>query len=594
MQALDATSRPGGDALFVPGNPAKSSLPWLARLLLTSGAAHALYQRVRRQRTGLPFFRAVLSELAVTYTSDAPTLRQIPAQGPLVVVANHPFGILEGAVLADMVSQVRSDVRVLTNHLLCQLPELRDFCIPINTFGGAVARQDNQRGLSDALAWLQGGGALIVFPAGEVSHAHLRAGCITDPRWHTTAARLIQKTQAQALPVHIQGNNSALFHAVGLLHPRLRTLRLPRELLNKQGRHVNLRLGQARIATSDTAQTDPGALTAYLRARTYALASPRPAIAPPSAPAPRSPIAEPAPAERVAAELAALTPNQLLHEDSDFMVYGTRATHIPYTMRELGRAREATFRAVGEGTGRGLDLDGFDAYYEHFILWHKADQRLAGAYRLADVQSIRKRHATAALYTQTLFDYTPEFFAALGPALELGRSFVVAQYQKQYGALLALWKAVAGYVARRPQTPVLMGAVSISRDYTSVSRDLMVRYLMRYATRADLAAQARPRVPFVGPKAAGWDPNALSAGLRDADALSHAISDIEPDGKGLPVLLRKYLKLGGRVVGFNIDRQFCGVLDALIVVDLRDTERRMLSRFMGPRDLAQFLQYHAA
>ena len=594
MQALDVTSRPSGDHLFASGAQVAPKLPWLARLLLTSGAAHDLYLRVRQRQAGQPFFRAVVQELDVTYPCDAATLAQIPARGPLVVVANHPFGILEGAVLADMVSRVRSDVRVLTNHLLCHLPELRDFCIPINPFGGSGARRDNQRGLADALAWLQGGGALIVFPAGEVSHLHMNIRCVTDPRWHTTASRLIQSTGAQALPVYIEGSNSTLFHAMGVLHPRLRTLRLPRELLNKQGQHVALRLGQTRVATSQSLQDDPRALTAYLRARTYALGSRLVERKEMAASANEASIVEAAPTDRVIAELEALSPSQLLHEDSDFKVYVTRATHIPYTMRELGRARETTFREVGEGTGRGLDLDGFDAYYEHFILWHKADQRLAGAYRLADVQNIRKHHATAALYTQTLFDYTPAFFAALGPALELGRSFVVSSYQKHFGALLALWKAVARYVALRPQTPVLMGAVSISRDYTAVSRDLMVRYLQEHATRADLAAQVRPRTPFVPPRVAGWEPSALSHGLRDAEALSHAIADIEPDGKGLPVLLRKYLKLGGRVVGFNIDRHFCDVLDALVVVDLRNTDKRMLSRFMGAADLSQFLQHHAA
>ena len=593
MQALDVTPRPCGDELLDPRSARQPQLPWLARFLMTSGAANTLYQRVQRAQAGQPFFRAVLNAMAVTYTDDAPTLERIPAQGALVVVANHPFGILEGAILADLVSRVRSDVRVLTNHLLCHLPELRDFCIPINPFGGADARRDNQRGLGDALAWLQGGGALIVFPAGEVSHMHLGSRCITDPRWHSTAGRLLQKTQAKALPVFIAGSNSRLFHAVGLVHPRLRTLRLPRELLNKHGQHVNLRVGQAHIAAAPALQADARKLTDYLRARTYALGSQPGQTSGLQIPACASPIVEPAPVDRVVAELSALAPQQLLHEDKDFVVYATRAIHIPYTMRELGRAREATFRAVGEGTGHGLDLDGFDAYYEHFILWHKADRRLAGAYRLADVQNIRKHHATAALYTQTLFDYTPAFFAALGPALELGRSFVVGAYQKHFGALLALWKAVARYVALRPQTPVLMGAVSISRDYAPVSRDLMVRYLQSKASCPYLAAEVRPRTPFVGPRTAGWDPNALSAGLRDVDALSHAIADIEPDGKGLPVLLRKYLKLGGRVVGFNIDRQFCDVLDALVVVDLRDTDKRLLSRFMGPSDLDNFLSYHA-
>jgi putative hemolysin len=200
------------------------------------------------------------------------------------------------------------------------------------------------------------------------------------------------------------------------------------------------------------------------------------------------------------------------------------------------------------------------------------------------------------LYTSTLFDYRPEFFARLGPAIELGRSFVRPEYQRQYAPLLLLWKGISAVAARRPDHPVLFGAVSISNDYTPASRRLIVRYLesqedARYACPR-LAGLLRPRKAF-HPRP-GTDNESISLLLRDAEELSAVVADVEPDGKGIPILLKQYLRLGGKLLGFNVDPKFSNTLDGLIMVDLRQVPAALLQRYLGKEAAAKFISHHAS
>jgi putative hemolysin len=306
----------------------------------------------------------------------------------------------------------------------------------------------------------------------------------------------------------------------------------------------------------------------------------------------QEPLATAETPELLARELDRLGADRCLAESGDLAVYLAAANEIPGMVQELGRLREATFRPAGEGTGKSRDLDGFDRYYWHVLLWHKSKRQLVGAYRAGNTAEILAEHGIDGLYTSTLFRYDAAVFEKLGPALELGRSFVRPEYQRQYAPLLLLWKGIAGLLATHAKTPVLFGAVSISNLYSKASREMIYRFFEARMGEDELAGLIEPRRPFRPARLRPWDCRAMSQALRDLDELSQPITDVESDGKGLPILLRQYAKIGGRLLGFNVDRKFSNVLDGLVVVDLRKTEAAVLERYMGREAAGQFRQQH--
>lgn len=515
------------------------------------------------RREGADFGSKVLAALNATVSVSQDDLARIPASGPLVVVANHPFGMLEAAALNATLTRVRRDVRILTNRLLAAVPELDSHIIPIDPFGGAEANRMNRRGLREALRWLEKGGVLGVFPAGEVAHLDMRRRGISDPPWNDTAARLAMQTEAPVLPVYFAGANGPLFQIAGLMHPRLRTALLPYELLNKRNRIIEMRVGHACAAASID---ELRRRTEWLRLRRQR-AFPRPARR-------MAPIGPAIPENWLASEFESLPESARLLASSSHQVLFAHAHEIPLGLRELGRLREIAFRLAGEGTGHSYDLDAFDEHYLHLVLWNSQLQRIDGAYRLCHATSQRP------LYTSTLFRFFPEFIERLGPAIELGRSFIRPEAQKNYQALLMLWRGIGEFLARNPQYRRMFGPVSISPAYRMASRALVARYLIAHHFDSNLAALARPRKPFAPRPAAPWPE---PASLDDLDGL---VRDIEPDGKGIPVLLRHYLRLNARLAGFNVDPAFGNCLDGLIVVDLDHVPAKQLDRFLPRRPAA--------
>jgi len=307
---------------------------------------------------------------------------------------------------------------------------------------------------------------------------------------------------------------------------------------------------------------------------------------------PRKPVAGGALPHLLAEAVAGLDPARCILRNGEMSVFLLQGSESPVLLHELGRLRELTFRQVGEGTGQRLDLDRFDDYYRHLVLWDDARKAVVGAYRVGDTLEILAARGVEGLYTSTLFRYDTRLFEKIGPAIELGRSFIRPEYQKHYSSLLLLWKGIAALVARQQDTPVLFGAVSISSAYSRLSRELIYRYFESRRGEDELAAWVRPRRPFRPAPIWWWDSRSVVGGLNDLDELSQPISRIEPDGKGLPVLLRQYAKVGGRLLGFNVDRKFSGVLDGLVLVDLRQTEPGVLDRYMGREASARFRRCH--
>jgi len=274
------------------------------------------------------------------------------------------------------------------------------------------------------------------------------------------------------------------------------------------------------------------------------------------------------------------------------MVYCAKSREFPAVIQEVGRLRELTFRVAGEGTGKGIDLDRFDCYYTHFVLWSKLQGEVVGSYRLGLTTEIFPHLGIPGLYTSTLFRYHAKFFESIGPAIEVGRSFVRPEYQKQYAPLLALWKGIGRYVGLHPRFAVLFGAVSISARYSRLSRELIFRFFQGRGANDTLASLVAPRRPFHPRPVLPAIGDGLCRSIRNLDHLADPIADIESDGKGIPILIKHYAKLGGRMLSFNLDREFSNVLDGLVLVDLRGSDPVLLGRYMGEGELTSFRRYH--
>ena len=570
--------------------------------LLALPRLNKAYADVRRQSDDRSFFDKALGRLGVDYDLPTEDLRRLmQVTGPAIIVANHPFGGIEGLILSSLLTSLRCDVKFMANHLLGIIPEMRDLIISVDVFSGEGSVARNIRPLRECIHHVRNGGMLVVFPAGTVSHLDLQNGAVSDPAWSTMVARLVRKTGATVVPLFFHGTNSAWFQLAGLVHPLLRTALLPNELLNKQRKIFQMRIGSPIPFERLNAFQNDTLMTDHLRFRTYILehmtpTAPHrnsPSLSPRNAAAAPERIAAPQNPLLMAEEIATLPAEQVLVENGDQIVIQAEAGQIPYLLFEIGRLREITFRAVGEGTGRSVDLDRFDDHYLHLVIWNKAKQEVVGAYRMGKADEIMRTRGVRGLYTSTLFRYRPELIERMGPALELGRSFIRAEYQRSYAPLLLLWKGIGRYIVGNPRYKTLFGPVSISKDYRDLSRRIMVSYLKAHCLRSDLAGSVRPRTGLRDRPLKGLNTDAAMTVMgQDIDELSSLIAEIEPDGKGVPVLLRQYLKLNGGIMGFNVDKEFNNVLDALIIVDLARTDPKVLQRYMGKDGAEAFLSCH--
>lgn len=550
----------------------------------------------------LPFAERALRTLEVTLDADTAELARVPETGPLVAVANHPFGGLDGLALLALLKRRRPDVRILANHLLHRVPEMRDDSYFVDPFGGADAARRNVASIRAALRFVHNGGALAIFPAGEVSSLDVRRGDVADIAWSASVAGLIRASGAPVLSVYFSGRNSDAFQIAGLVSARLRTLMLPRELMRKRGSRVSVQVGNVIDATKVARYESDEELAAYLRVRTYLLAGrERRDVAKPQA-AERArrvmdDVAEPEDAEAIAQEVASLAPGRTLATSGALRACYARADEIPVTLREIGRLREVTFRAVGEGAGKPRDIDRFDETYLHLFVWDESRRQVVGAYRLGLTDRILESSGKQGLYTHTLFRLRDELLDRIGPAIELGRSFVRAEYQKEFAPLMLLWKGIALFVARRPKYKMLFGPVSISNDYRSLTRQLLIEFLKVNATDHDgLDKLVCPRNPPPAPTRLGpgrdWKAKLAGTIVRTIDGIDELVGEIESDRTSMPVLLRQYLKLNAKLLGFNVDPAFGDALDGLMLVDLTTVDRAILTRYMGRKNAEAFLAHH--
>ncbi|VAW63693.1 Putative hemolysin [hydrothermal vent metagenome] len=572
--------------------PVPSRYRWLASAgerLLGLDQLDSYYQQRRKNMSSSEFLHYTLNKLGVEYSIASGSYDCIPQQGPSVIVANHPFGAIEGVMLAELLLKHRSDVKVLANEFLHRIHEISELFIGVDVFENANATQKNTRAIKQAVNHLKSGGLLLVFPAGEVSSLQLKKRKITDRKWNRIIAMMIRKTHASTTPVYIEGHNSKLFHLAGLLHPRMRTLMLVREMLNKRQQKIKLHIGQNIAYTELKSLSCDESITHYLRMNTYLLASHAQnlyAIEKFSLQK-MQPIAKPVEKHLLQHDIDGLSPQSLLIDKGDMLVYCTVAGNLPNILNEIGRLREVSFRQVAEGTGKANDLDHYDCNYLHMFIWDREKQQIAGAYRLGLVNQLIKKQGIEGLYTRSLFHYDRAFLSSLGNGIEMGRSFIHPDYQRSLNTLLLLWKGIATYISNNPQYTTLFGPVSISSGYSELSRSLMASFLQLHHYDNKRAEMLQAKNPYKSIKNTFWSTSMLS-GVSSNQLISKLIYRMEGD-KGLPVLLRHYLGLNGKLVCFNVDKNFNDALDGMIIVDLLNVPEKALSRYMGKKQAETYL-----
>ena len=557
-----------------------------------------IYARAWKMPQEIPFSDRALQSTGVRVDFTEEELRRVPKEGPVVVVANHPFGGIEGVILLSLLRRVRPDIKAMANFLLGAIPEMRDDFIFVDPFASKNAAKANLRPIKESLTWLKEGHLLIVFPAGEVSSFDRRSLRVRDPAWSASIAALVRKTNASVVPMYFPGHNGVFFNLIGLIHPRFRTLLLPRYIANKKGRTLTLRIGTALTTKAlEPFSMDDVQLIKYMRFRSYLLAEREThrtrrfiTLHPPMMPP--DPIIAPVPSDVLTAEIARLPEACRLIAAGDLAVYIAAADQIPACLREIGRLRETTFRAVGEGTGNAIDLDAFDDYYNHLFMWNTARQEIVGSYRLGLTDKILAEHGVKGLYTRTLFKFDDRLMSQIPPAIEMGRSFIRAEYQKAYTSLFLLWKGISAFIGRNPHYRVLFGPVSITNEYREASRCMILASMRQTCMADDLAHLVKPKFPPKPPQRSEWCLKEYTEYLNDIDQVAGYVAEIEPDGKDIPVLLRQYLKLSGRLLAFNVDPDFSSVVDGLIMVDLSQSSPKTLRRYMGNEVAEAYFKVH--
>ncbi|PCJ48036.1 MAG: hemolysin [Gammaproteobacteria bacterium] len=514
---------------------------------------------------------------------DGEKLKNIPKTGPLMIVANHPLGGLEGMLLARELAKIRPDIKVLTNEMLLRFPEFSDIFIGVNVLSSHQAK-GNASGIRLASKHLSNRGALLIFPGSTVSEIDYKQRKISDRKWNNIAARLVKKYQCPTIPFFIAEKNPAWFYLSAIIHKRLRTALLARAMISKKNTDVDIIVGDVvpidEIKTLDSVVN----VTNYLRLCCEVLATEKPQSLDESVAG--ETIKQDVKELQLLEQLQKLEPFRVIQK-GDFSVYCAPYSKLGCMMEQIAICREKSFRAVNEGTGKELDNDDFDTFYSHLWVWDDQANKLVGGYRICKVDELINNHGIENLYSNSLYHFQPEFVTNLQGSVEVGRSFVSLEYQRHSKVLDLLWRGIGAYMVDNPEYHTLFGCVSVSKEYSGLAKALLVDALLKHFNATDkFLTSVKPKQPLsVDDKP--WSDNMLDS-LSNVPIINKLLGRID-SGKTIPMLIRHYLALNGRFASFTINSNFNHSLDGLIIVDLRLTPQKYLSRYLGKEGSERFL-----
>jgi len=562
----------------------KIYMPGLASLLMEImkiNKVNKVFQKAEHLK-GIGFIDKILQAIGIGIEFEESELKNIPKDGAFIIIANHPYGGIEGLILLKIMLMMRQDSKLMANFLLKKIPNLSDYFIAVNPFE-TIEHASSVSGIKKTLELLKSGTPIGIFPAGEVSTFKTQTQQITDKRWHPVIGKLIVKAKVPVIPVYFHGNNGLLFNLLAYIHPALRTAKLPSELFNKRGQKIKLRIGKPILPADFIHPKNPDRLLDFLRAKTYSLGAGLEN---------QQNIFNPGQifkVKKIPKPIIAAVENQLLEQEIDtlsdfrilteknYEIYICPASVLKYLIQEIGRLREITFREVGEGTNQPTDLDEYDIYFNHLFIWDKESKLIVGAYRIGKGDEIYYSFGIRGFYLNELFKIKAKLEPILKQSLELGRAWIRKEYQQKPLPLFLLWKGILKYLMDNPQYRYLIGPVSISNSFSKLSKSLLVNFILQNYFDHELAAYVEPRKKFK-PNFSKIDKDSL---LESADSIKNMdklISEIESFKMKFPILLRQYLTLNGKLIGFNIDPKFSDCLDGFLVVNFENIPREKLEK----------------
>lgn len=498
-------------------------------------------------------------------------LQNIPTKGSAIVISNHPTGTYDGMVMVNALLKVRPDVKFMVNSMIDRIEPIKPYFINVNPFNSKSAT--NLRGMRECKEHLDQGGLLVLFPAGQISSYRKPFGHIEDRVWTPSMIKFIKNNDAPVVPVFLGGYNSTLFHLVGLIHPFLRTAMIPRETTNKKNVHFGVRIGTPISHKRVEEFANVAQLGEYLRASVYAMNEyvtsetwTNPIINEKISEVDISDISPSANTDLINKELAAIKEFELFSHGT-MSVYFTTSTIIPVIMTEIGRQREITFREIGEGTGMHIDTDSYDTYYRQLFIWDHAENRLVGAYRVGMGHELMEHYGVKGFYTNSLFKISPVMGEVLEQTIELGRSFVVRDYQRKPASLLLLWKGILHILLNNHSYRFLMGPVTMTGKLSDTSKSIIINFVLKNHFDYESAKWIKPVTGLKGLNIKKFNYSKIED-IESLDLIDKLVLDTECGEFGVPILLKKYLQLNGKIMGFNIDHNFNDSIDALMLLDL--------------------------
>lgn len=562
-------------------NPIASSVMGITKL----NKVNQLYDEIKHNH-GTAFFDAFLKVLDVKYVAFEEDLAKIPKTGPFILVANHPLGAIDGILMCKILTEIRPDFKIMGNFLIQKIEPMKDFVIPVNPFEGRKEAYNSVIGMRETLKHLQNGGCIGVFPAGEVSNRNNPSNEVIDKDWEIPALKLIKKAKVPVVPMYFHAKNSTKFYSFAKMHADLQTLMLPSEMLKKRDKPIRIRIGRPVSPKIQEEYESVKELGDFLRKKVYMMKSyyeRRKSIAelfklsnlPIKFPLKSGQeviqnIIDETPLENILKDIENLkNKDKQLFTNSNYEVYFTEYDEIPSMMREIGRQRELTFRAIGEGTNLPFDLDEYDKHYHHLILWDNAAQKIAGAYRMALGCQVMKKYGMDGFYTSSLFEFDQEIQPFFRKVIEMGRAYISLEYQQKPLPLFLLWRGIVHVCLKNPEHKFLMGGVSISNKFSDFSKSLMIEFMRSHYYDSVVAQYVHPKNDYKV-RLKEKDKSLFFEGLdNDLNKFDKLIDDLEPEMR-LPVLIKKYIKQNAKVIAFNVDPNFNDAIDGLMYIRISD------------------------
>ncbi|WP_445736272.1 GNAT family N-acyltransferase [Mariniflexile sp.] len=565
---------------------------WLLMKLLKISTLNKIYKR-HKHLNDLPFLDAILDDFQIKFEIPEEDLKRLPKDGAYITVSNHPLGGIDGILLLKLMLEQRTDFKIIANFLLHRIAPMKPYIMPVNPFEDRKDAKSSVSGFKNALLHLRNGHPLGIFPAGEVS-TYRDGKLVIDRPWEEAAIKLIKKAEVPVVPIYFHAKNSRLFYKLSKISDTFRTAKLPSELLTQKRRTIKVRIGKPILVEDQKEHTSLEDFSEFLRRKTYMLSNSfedKPKILDniqSTLKTPKTPkrIVTPVDPKLMIAEVAALLKDDSrLLVSKNYEVYLAEASKIPNILREIGRLREITFREVGEGTNEAIDLDAFDTYYHHMFLWDNERNVLAGAYRMGLGSKIFERYGIDGFYLQDLFRFEPELYKMMSQSIEMGRAFIIKEYQQKPMPLFLLWKGIVHTTLRYPEHKFLIGGVSISNQFSNFSKSLMIEFMKSHYYDPYIAQYVHPKKEFkVKLKDADKD-FVFDETEADLNKFDKVIDEIEPGALRLPVLLKKYIKQNAKLVAFNVDPLFNNSVDGLMYIRISDlpesTVRPVMEEFQA-------------